>query len=161
MKSIAKVFVLTFALATLLTSASWAQREGHGGGGHGGGRPRVQKHHKVKVVRGYRPRRRGVVVRRSIYRPRVVVVHRPVWGPNRAFNRRWVFFPRYNLYWDNWRSMYVYRNNTIWISNPVPPPALININLDSERNYELKEDEDDIDDVYRTNERHTTEYPNE
>jgi hypothetical protein len=35
---------------------------------------------------------------------------------------------------------------------------VVNINIDNEKHYELKEIEDDVDDVYQTNETHQTEY---
>lgn len=56
------------------------------------------------------------------------------WGPNLAFHRRWVFFPRYNFYWDNRNNYYVYANNGIWMTSPTPPPVVVNINLSDEKN---------------------------
>jgi hypothetical protein len=110
--------------------------------GHGHGRGRGPGH-PYKVV-----------VRHSPYRPHKVVVFHPYWRPNYAFHRRWVFFPHYNLYWDNWRNHYVFWNGTIWISQPTAPPAIVNVNLDKEPSRELKEDEDDVDDIYKSNEEH-------
>ncbi|MEO6303554.1 MAG: hypothetical protein ABIP51_10300, partial [Bacteroidia bacterium] len=74
----------------------------------------------------------------------------PHWRPNYAYNRRWVFFPKYNLYWDNWRNHYVYLNGVVWVSQPTPPPVIVNVNLADEPNQELSEDKDDVDDVYQT-----------
>lgn len=99
-----------------------------------------------------------VVVKKSIYRPAKVVVYHPYWGPKRHIYRRWVYFPKYNLYWDNWRNHYVFWNGSVWFSQATPPPVIVNINLDKEKHYELKEDEDDIDDVYKTNDTHKSEY---
>lgn len=99
-----------------------------------------------------------VVVKRSHYRPKKVVVFHPVWRPNYTYNRRWVFFPKYNLYWDNWRNHYVFWNGTVWLSQPTAPPVVVNVNLEKEKHYEMKETEDDKDDVYKGNDNHKSEY---
>jgi len=150
MKRINKWFIL-IVLAVLAANPNQllAQR------GRGGNHPHV----KGKAVRKQHPHHRVIV--RSRYRPAKIVVFHPHWAPKRAYNRRWVFFPRYNFYWDNWRQMYVYRNGTVWIVNAPPPPTVVNINIDNEKQYELKEIEDDVDDVYQTNETHQTEYKTE
>ncbi|MCE3228082.1 MAG: hypothetical protein K0S32_2633 [Bacteroidetes bacterium] len=134
-------------LVTFLFSLKGFSQRGHG---HGHGHNHGHRHGK-KVV----------VVKRSPYRPRKVVVYHPVWHPKYACNRRWVFFPKYNLYWDNWRNHYMFWNGTIWISQPTPPPVIVNVNLESEKHYELKEKEDDEDDVYKGNDSHKTEYKTE
>lgn len=106
-------------------------------------------------------RNKKVVVRRSVYRPKVLVVHHPIWSPKRAFNRRWVFFPHYNLYWDNWRNIWVYRQKTVWVTTVVRPAFIEKVNLENEKAVELKENEDDIDDVYYSNEAHMRDYSSE
>jgi hypothetical protein len=112
----------------------------------------------VKEKHGRRHHRhQRVVVKRSPYRPAKVVVYHPYWRPHYAYHRRWVYFPHYNLYWDNWRNHYVFWNGTLWISQAAVPPVIVNVNLDKERSVELKEEEDDVDDVYTTNEAHKTE----
>lgn len=98
-----------------------------------------------------------VVVKRSPYRPAKVVVFHPVWRPKYAYYRRWVFFPKYNLYWDNWRNHYVFWNGTIWLSQPTAPPVIVNVNLENEKSKELKEEDDDVDDIYKDNESHKKE----
>jgi hypothetical protein len=109
---------------------------------------------------GVGPHRRVVVVRPSPFKPARVIVYHPYWGPKLVIHRRWVFFPKYNIYWDNWRNHYVFLNGTRWISQATMPPALINVNLSTEKHYELKENEDDVDDVYKRNDAHKTEYNN-
>jgi len=153
MKTLGKTLFILFSFIILSSHAVLAQR---GRGGHqGGGQPRE----KVKVVSGRAHHHNNrVVVVRSKYRPHRMVVYHPIWAPKRAYNRRWVYFPRYNFYWDNWRQGYYYRNNDVWIFNVTPPPAVININIENEKQYELKESEDDTDDVYQLNENHKTEY---
>lgn len=152
MKNLTKtvLFLLSFLLFGTLNGFS--QKGGKGGKSGKGGH-----HHGGKVA--HHPHGHGkVVVKKSIYRPAKVVVYHPHWCPKRAYNRRWVYFPRHNFYWDNWRNHYVFWNGTVWINNPSPPPAVVNINIENEKHYELKDNEDDEDDVYKTNDSHKTEY---
>jgi hypothetical protein len=109
---------------------------------------------------GRHPHRGGkvVVVKRSPFRPKKVVVYHPAWRPGWACNRRWVYFPRYNFYWDNWRNHYVFLNGATWVSQPAPPPAVANVNLANEKHYELKEDEDDADEIGQYNTAHKETY---
>lgn len=117
----------------------------------------AQKGHKhAKHHHKHHPGKK-VVVRRSAYRPAKVVVFHPVWRPKYAYYRRWVFFPKYNLYWDNWRNHYVFWNGTIWLSQPTAPAVVVNVNLENEKSKELKEDDDDTDDIYKDNEVHKKE----
>jgi hypothetical protein len=139
MKTIRNCILVVVLLIHFTASA----QKGHG---HGRGHRHGHKHpHKV------------VVVKRSPYRPARVKVFHPHWHPTFAYHRRWVFFPRYNLYWDNWRNHYVFWNGSIWISQPSPPPVVVNVNLEKEKHHELKEDEDDVDDIYKSNEEHKKE----
>ncbi len=117
--------------------------------------------------RGNNPHQRGnqqhrgkkvVVVKHSRYRPNKVRVYHPHWHPNYSYNRRWVFFPRHNMYWDNWRNHYVFWNGTIWVSQTTAPAVIVNVNLDKEKAVELKDEEDDIDDVYKANDTHKSQY---
>lgn len=128
------VLVLLFSL---FGSEIYAQRHPHRG-----------RHRRGKVV----------VVKRSAYRPAKVVVYHPHWRPAYTYHRRWVFFPRYNLYWDNWRNHYVFRNGTIWVSQVATPAVIVNVNLEKEKSVELPDNEEDEDDVYKSNETHKTEY---
>lgn len=139
--------LIAFTISIFLTTTQMiAQKRGHGGsvghGGHGG-------HHQGGG--------RNKVVVRSPFRPNKVVVYHPYWHKNYAYNRRWVYFPKYNLYWDNWRNHYVFWNGAIWLSQPTAPPIIINVNLDKEKNVELKENADDVDDVYKDNNKHKEE----
>lgn len=144
--------IIYLGILLSITNQSFAQK-GKGGHHSKGGHP----HGKTKVVVTNR-RHPNTRVIKSHYRPKSLVVFHPVWGPNRNFNRRWVYFPRHNFYWDNWRQMYVYRSGNVWIYKSSPPPVVVNITIDNEKHYELKETEDDIDDVYNTNDAHQTEY---
>jgi hypothetical protein len=117
-------------------------QKGRGRNGH-----HPHHHHNKKVV----------VVKRSKYRPAKVVVYHPVWRPHFAYNRRWVYFPKYNLYWDNWRNHYVFWNGSIWLSQATAPPVIVNVNLEKEKHQELKEEQDDVDDIYKDNNQHKEE----
>lgn len=137
MKTIKFIAVIAFLF---ISSTFFAQKgKGHGHRHHHHG------HNKV------------VVVKRSPFRPAKVVVYHPYWRPKFAYNRRWVYFPRYNFYWDNWRNHYVFLNGAAWVSQPTAPAVIVNVNLENEKNVELKEDEDDVDDVYTNNNKHKEE----
>ena len=139
---------LILLIFSLFLSSAIAQRGGGGRGHNNNGRP-------VKVVHKHRHQKKVVVVRhRSPYRPRHVVVYRPAWGPNYAYNHRWVYFPKRNLYWDNWRNHWVYFNGTLWISQPATPPGVREEEIRTDRHKELHEDNDDVDDVYKDNSVH-------
>lgn len=99
-----------------------------------------------------------VVVKRSPYRPHKVVVYHPVWRPAYTYHRRWIYWPKYNIYWDNWRNHYYFWNGTIWLSQPTAPPVIVNVNLEKEKHSELKEEEDDMDDIGTSNTQHKTDY---
>lgn len=135
-----KLIVLILCMILFRTNYGFSQRGHAHHGGQNGGRVRNNRADRLIV--------------RSSYRPVRIDVYHPHWRPNYGYHRRWVYFPRYNFYWDNWRQGYYYRNGTVWIFNATPPPVVINVNLDKEINYELKEEDDDIDDVYKTNNSH-------
>ncbi len=148
-----KTLVLSICIL-LGTNQAFSQKgHGHGKGGHGG-------HHNkggAKVVVKNGPHGSRIKIK-SGYRPAKMVVYHPHWHPAHSYNRRWVYFPRYNFYWDNWRQGYYYMNGPAWVFKTSPPPVVINVNLGKEKNYELKEDEDDFDDVYKTNDKHKKEF---
>jgi hypothetical protein len=137
LKTVFKAILLLGFLA--MSSKVAAQKKGH---------HHPHKHHRAK---------KAVVVKRSAYRPAKVVVFHPVWRPKHAYYRRWVFFPKYNLYWDNWRNHYVFLNGPVWVSQAAAPPIIVNVNLENEKSKELKEEEDDVDDIYKDNSAHKAE----
>ncbi len=143
MSTIKTICLLTLGLTISTVSFAQGRHGGHGGGHHNGG-----GHHKGKVIVG----------KRSHYRPAKIIVYHPGWRKNYSYNRRWVYFPKHNFYWDNWRNHYMFWNGTIWLSQTTPPPVIVNVNLATEKHYELKEIDDDVDDVYSSNNDHKTEY---
>lgn len=145
-----KPIKLLIAISLFISMATYAQK-GHGKGGHGKGHGpgHGHKHGGPGKV---------VVVKRSNYRPKKVVVFHPGWHPNHSYNRRWVYFPKHNIYWDNWRNHYVFYNGAAWVSQPTAPPVIVNVNLEKEKHYELKDKEDDDDDIYKGNDNHKSEF---
>ncbi len=115
----------------------------------------AQPHKKVVVVHKGKKHhakagtKKVIVVRKSKFRPVKVVVFHPHWGPNKSFHRRWVYFPKYNCYWDNWRNVYFYKTTHGWVSTAQKPTIIINVNLENENHYELNEVHDDNDEVYK------------
>lgn len=156
--------ILVSVLLSVLLSVSYGQgrghgnggngKGGHGNGGHGNGGHGGGKAQPIRVGRSPHPGKHLGVGHKSHYRPAIITVYHPVWGPQFAYNRRWVYFPQRNLYWDNWRGHYVFWNGAIWISQPAPPAGIIVIDLHKERKKELKEQDDDIDDIYKGNKEH-------
>ncbi|MBS1636385.1 MAG: hypothetical protein JST26_10740 [Bacteroidetes bacterium] len=113
----------------------------HGGYGHGFGyRPY------------YRPYRRYPYYNN-------VIIYKPYWRPGYTCYRRWIYFPQYNVYWDNRRNVYLFWNGNAWFAQPALPPAMVNININTAKTYELKPSDDDVDDVYKNNSEHQQEYP--
>jgi hypothetical protein len=82
------------------------------------------------------------------------VVYRPRWARKRVFHHRWVYFPRYNLYWDNVREVYVYKRGTVWVTSVKEPEVIVNVDLEKEKQIELSEDNDALDEVYLKNDEH-------
>lgn len=115
--------------------------------------------------RAVAPRRGAVVVHRAPARAAVVrphrvrrVVYRPVWAPRATYARRWIYFPRYNFYWDNRANRYVYLSGARWIYATTPPPVVVNIDLSTEKHYELKEEEDEVENIQDKNQEHQNSY---
>jgi fatty acid desaturase len=132
MKKFAFLLLLAFGFLLLPDYASAQYARGH------------RNHH--------RHARRAVI--KSRHRPAKVVVFYPKWRPKHAYHRRWIYFPKYNVYFDNWRGHYVYRNGSVWASQSVPPPTLINVNLADVPHRELNPEDDDYDDIYMDNLNH-------
>lgn len=151
-----KMILIGILLLTIGSTFMYSQQP-RGNGHANAGRKHINKPAKKIVVHpAHHPNK--VIVYKSKYRPVKIVTYRPVWRPAYTYHRRWVYFPRYNFYWDNWRNGYYYLNGAAWIYSVNPPPAVVNINISNEKNYELKEDEDDVDDVYNTNSNHQEVY---
>ncbi|MCD6067204.1 MAG: hypothetical protein K0S33_2030 [Bacteroidetes bacterium] len=161
MRTIVKAFLIVL-LAILTPNDPLMAQKGHR---HGGNKKVIVKnksyHNNSKVVvvnkQGYYHGHRH---RHYRHHPHFYgKVYHPYWGPPVGYYRRWVFFPRYNFYWDNYNSTYVYWGNGVWVRTASPPPAIININISNEKKYELNETDDTIDDIYDSNDTHKKSYP--
>lgn len=140
MKAFIKTGIITLLLVILQTNYSLAQKKGH-----------HHPHANKKVVVVHKGPKKVYKHRRHVYHPH--------WGPKIAFHRRWVFFPRYNFYWDNYNNFYVYRANGVWINSVNPPPVIVNVNISDEKKYELDEPNDSVSDVQKNNDEHLKNYP--
>lgn len=155
MKTLVKI-ILLISLSVLGTNC-FAQK---GGKGHGGGNGNGKGNRGAKVMVHNKGNGNQKIKVKSKYRPAKIVVYHPHWHKTHTYHRRWVYFPRHNFYWDNWRQGYYYRNGAVWVFNTTPPPVIVNINLSNEKNYELQTDEDDVDNIYIVNEVHVKRFSN-
>lgn len=89
---------------------------------------------------------------------RPVVVYRPIWSPDYTFVRRFVFFPRINLYWDNIASVFVYNNGGRWISSTRLPSLFVGVNISLEPMFEVEEDSQGSNDGFSDNGNYYYEY---
>lgn len=92
-----------------------------------------------------KPAHKTVVVKHKGARGKKVVVYHPRWAPKKVFYRRWVYFPAYNLYWDNVRELYVYRKGNVWVTSVTVPAFVINVDLSTAKHEELSEEKDSQD----------------
>lgn len=142
-------FFLAMALFAFVTVASADNDENRHRGRKG--KPEKRKPHHVE-----RHHHRYEQERAACYYPK--------WHPEHRLERRWVYFPRFNIYWDNYRSVYVYLNRGRWVLTSNRPQVIVNVNLPYERYYEVDDDEfegDDYDRVFIYNSRHRARYGND
>ncbi len=100
-----------------------------------------------------------VVVKKGHHRHGRVAVYHPRWAPRVTFTHRWVFYPYHNFYWDNMRAVYVYKVNTVWVTNAEAPESISKMDLEKEKHVELT-DVDDSDSVQVSNDEHLKAYNN-
>ena|ERR1700741_648815 len=148
MKSILKLSPVILLIFLLQTNTAFAQKKG----GHHGYYKHQGNPNKVVIVNKY-----PYHARHHYYNH----AYHPVWGPPMGYHRRWIYFPHYNFYWDNFSGMYVYWGGGMWVRTASPPPMIINVNLSSQRRYELNEPDDAIDDIYGKNDDHKKTYPDD
>jgi len=141
MKTLAKIVSLTTLMLVFAALNGVAQRVEKSGNHNG-------RHNKVVVVK-----------RGNHHRVRVAVYH-PRWAPRATFAHRWVFFPYHNFYWDNVRAVYVYKENTVWVTNAEAPASLSKVDLEKEKHVELTDADDSNDSVEVSNDDHLKAYGN-
>ncbi len=135
MKLITKTLGIALLLGLFASSNAYSQKMA---------RVKSSPHHKTVVVKN----QNGKVNK---------VVYRPHWAPKRSYYHRWVYFPRHNFYWDNVRSVYVYRNGVKWVAVATLPSVYAKINLEKEKCVELTDVDDSTETVYDKNEQHIKE----
>jgi hypothetical protein len=115
-----------FLICFLIANTTWGQK---------GNKHHLRHHHATgKVV--LRPhsgaRHRHVVVVKRIP---------PPWAPKMVLKRRWLYYPKYNFYYDCIHVKYIYLQNSVWVRANTLPPAIIQINLNNEKHIELDDDD--------------------
>jgi hypothetical protein len=71
--------------------------------------------------------------------------YRPYWANDYDFVRRWVFFPRLNIYWDNYSNVFVYMRHNRWRISSRLPGLYFNVDLLNEPLFEVEENYDSED----------------
>ena len=110
------------------------------------------------VVREKHQGNKVVVVKNKNHHVRKAVVYHPRWAPRASFKHRWVYFPRHNFYWDNFRNVYVIRTGTIWVTSETAPKEVEKVDLSKEKQIELGEENDSQESIQDKNDEHQTEY---
>jgi len=126
---------------------------------YGYGKPRYVVYHQTRVYRA--PYFSGIIrVRPPYYRNMPDIIYpeqrydqpysyyRPYWAVDYSFVRRWIFFPRLNMYWDNYSNVFVYMSHNNWRVSSRLPFAYFNIDLLSEPLFEVEEDYNSEDGYY-------------
>lgn len=119
----------------------------------------VFSQNKIVVAKERNPKdNKVVVVKNKKYHVKKIKVYHPCWAPQVNYHRRWVYFPRHNFYWDNFRNVYVVRNGTIWVVSKTVPSEVKNVDLSKEKSVELSEDTDEQDTIQDKNPEHQKEF---
>lgn len=139
-----KYYLTVAAVLALMASSTVVLADGHGRDHDNRGR----KHEKKRPH--YEEFRHG----KHHDKYREVVYYRPHWHPESRFERRWVYFPRYNVYWDNYRNQYAYSDRGRWVVTRRVPQVVVNVNLAREQYYELDREYDERDNVFSLNIQH-------
>lgn len=139
MKTIIKCSILSLVILFMVFSSTLAQN-------------------KVVVVNEKHPRSKVVVVKNNRNHIQKMKVYHPHWAPRASFRHRWVYFPRYNFYWDNFRDVYVIRTGTVWVLSKNAPKEVEQVDLSKEKSVELNEENDNREAIQDKNAEHQVEY---
>lgn len=104
------------------------------------------------------PNGKVVVVKSKNHHFRRARVYHPHWAPRVSYRHRWVYFPRYNFYWDNFRNVYVFRTGTIWVTSTNAPQEVEKVDLSSVKKVELNENNDSKNAIQNNNDEHKSVY---
>ena len=139
MKSIRRVAILVVILLSIATLNLIAQNN------------------KV-IVKERHPNRKVVVVNKRHGLFRRTVVYHPFWAPRVSYRSRWIYFPRYNFYWDNFQNVYVIRTGVVWVTTITTPKEVEKVDLSKEKSVELSRENDPKDSIQDMNEEHQKVY---
>ena len=134
MKSTRLISIIVLSILMLVSFSSIAQRA-------------TVKHPKSKVI---------VVKKKHGFFKRKVVYHS--WVAGIEFKHRWVYFPRYNFYWDGYRKVYLVNTGVVWVVSKTAPKEVIQADLSKEKKVELGEEYDTTDSIQDKNTEHKTKY---
>ena len=109
--------------------------------------PKIERHPRYKVNNA---RKRPPLKKTKIYHP--------VWGPKFTFRNRWIYFPRYNFYWDNIRNVYIVKRGNIWVVLKSKPKEVETVDLVTEKIVELNDEENKTDVIQEKNSEHQKKY---
>lgn len=113
---------------------------------------------KPVVLKEKNPNDNFILVRKKHGIVRRKVQYHPTWAPKISFTNRWVYFPRYNFYWDNYRNVYVYWSGKVWIAKSLAPKETESVDLSLESKVELCEENDKLDSIQIYNENHQNNF---
>lgn len=129
-------------IITMIPILCYSQR-GHNKGNHGGNNGKHFKNNSHPIAyykeSNHHHKRKGP----------------PYWAPAHGYKHRYVFFPEYRCYYDNFSGKYIYRRGPIWVTSINLPTFMFNVSL--ARKIEL-----DIDNVSQPQvyfEHHISIYP--
>jgi hypothetical protein len=110
------------------------------------------------VVKEKQPRNKVVVVKNKNHHIRKARVYHPHWAPRAGYMHRWIYFPRHNFYWDNFRNVYLIRTGTVWVISKTTPKEIEKVELSKEKKVELGEENDSLDSIEVKNDDHQKIY---
>ena len=88
-------------------------------------------------------------------------IYHPAWGPRLTFRNRWIYFPLYDVYWDNVRNVYIIKRGNKWVTLNTKPKEIEKVDLLKERIVELKDEENKTDVIQEKNAEHKEKYKNQ
>lgn len=85
-------------------------------------------------------------------------LYHPVWGPRLTYKNRWVYFPRYNFYWDNFHNVYIIKRGKAWVVLKTKPKEIERLDLTKEKSFELSEEYNETSAAQEKNDEHQEKY---
>lgn len=140
MKPIKKSSIICFVILSLAFTNAYSQTKA----------VIVNDNHMAKKVVVVKNNRHHLFRRSAVYHPH--------WAPRMSYHSRWVYFPRYNFYWDNYSNVYVVKTGTVWITYKTSPKELENVDLSKEKSTELSKENDSKDSIQDQNAEHQRVY---